>query len=164
MAVGNFSVIPSSLLGSGVVVSEIWNHYSAGVRHARIPYRELVLARGRRLAGPSKMDVVSLITHGLSSIAVWSETVGTRVILAVTGTLGLVIALLLVVVGIRLFTQMAIPGCATYTSGLLIILMSQLVAVGMVLSIIILSVRHNTSVIPIRDYPHFVDGLRHVFP
>ncbi|MBD3243889.1 MAG: glycosyltransferase [Chitinivibrionales bacterium] len=162
MAVGNFSVIPAKLLPSVVVISEIWNHYAAGIRHARTPYIEVLLSRAKRLAGHSRMGLVNLITHGLSSIAVYSEVVGTRVILGIISLLSILVALLLTVVAVRLFTDLAVPGWATYTSGLLIILMSQLVLIGMIFSMITLSNRNSASFLPIRDYHHFVANFRRV--
>lgn len=40
ISVGNFSLIPISLLRNVVVISEIWNHYSSGIYRSRIPYLE----------------------------------------------------------------------------------------------------------------------------
>jgi len=63
--VGNFSVLPRPVLERVVGVSEIWNHYAAGVFHARIPVVQVPIARGRRLAGESKMNLPSLVMHGI---------------------------------------------------------------------------------------------------
>lgn len=66
--VGNFSLIPPRLLPRVVGVSEIWNHYAAGVHHARLPVDSIPIDRGHRLAGTSKMNFVSLVTHGMPAV------------------------------------------------------------------------------------------------
>lgn len=69
---GNFSIVPYDLLPRLTVVSEIWNHYAAGIMKARIPYVEIPTKRGRRLSGRSKMNFVSLVIHGLGAVSVFS--------------------------------------------------------------------------------------------
>lgn len=62
--VGNFSVIPFKLLHRLVVVSEIWNHYAAGVLKAKLPHLDIATRRGYRYHGRSTMNFVSLLAHG----------------------------------------------------------------------------------------------------
>lgn len=154
---GNFSLLPFSVLRNVVVVSEIWNHYSSGLQRSRIPYFEVNVPRSRRLAGQPKMNLVSLITHGLSSIAVYGDIVGTRILLS-TAILSVFLLLLLgTVLAIKLFTDWGIPGWATYLSGLLILSLFQLILIGTVFSMIVLSARNNSNFIPIREYQYYVD-------
>lgn len=155
--VGNFSFIPASLLGTIVVVSEIWNHYSSGIYRSKIPYIEVDVPRTKRLSGKSSMNLVSLVTYGLSSIAVYGDIVGTRILLSVVVLLVVLLLTLLVVIITRVFTDFAIPGWASYVSGLLTLSLLQLILLGTVFSIIILSARNQYSFIPIRDYKYFVD-------
>ena len=71
------------------------------------------------------MDFVSLVVHGLSALFANQEIVGTRLlVLDLLITAG---PLLLIggVAAIRLFTNLAIPGWATFTMGLLFVLVSQ---------------------------------------
>lgn len=157
ISVGNFSLIPVSLLKHVVVISEIWNHYSSGIYRSRIPYLEVAVPRARRLAGKPKMNLVSLITHGLSSIAVFGDIVGTRILLSVMVLLIVLLLLLGLVFLIRILTDWAIPGWATYVSGLLILSLFQLVLIGTVFSMIILSTRNQSNFIPVRDYKYYVD-------
>ncbi|MEN8445007.1 MAG: glycosyltransferase [Cyanobacteria bacterium J06555_13] len=159
IGVGNFSLIPISLLNNVVVISEIWNHYSSGIYRSKIPLVEVDVPRAKRLDGKPKMNFVSLVTHGLSSIAVYGDVVGTRILLS-TGLVAIFLSLLLgLVVIIRLFTDWAIPGWATYVSGLLILSIFQLILIGTVFSMIILSARNQSSFIPARDYELFVDDF-----
>jgi polyisoprenyl-phosphate glycosyltransferase len=157
ISVGNFSIIPAPLLKDIVVISEIWNHYSSGIFRSRMLYLEIDTPRAKRLDGKSKMNLVSLVTHGLSSIAVYGDVVGTRILIAIVFLLFFVIGILSVVVFIRIFTELAIPGWATYVAGLLILSLMQLVLVGVVFSMMILATRNTVNLIPERDYKYYVD-------
>lgn len=157
ISVGNFSLIPASLLKNVVVVSEIWNHYSSGLHRSRLPYLEIDVPRTRRLDGQPKMNLVSLVTHGLSSIAVYGDLVGTRILLGIVFLLGLLLLILCLVVLIRLFTNLAVPGWATYVVGLLILSALQLILIGTIFSMIVLATRNSIDIIPVRDYKYYVD-------
>jgi polyisoprenyl-phosphate glycosyltransferase len=159
ISVGNFSLLPVSLLRNIVVVSEIWNHYSSGIHRSRIPYIEVNVPRSRRLAGKPKMNMVSLVTHGLSSIAVYGDTVGTRILLSTAILLVLVLLVLGIVLLVKFCTDWAIPGWATYVSGFLILSLFQLVLIGTVFSMIILSARNNSNFVPMREYRYYVDNF-----
>ncbi|MEQ1474020.1 MAG: glycosyltransferase [Candidatus Acidiferrum sp.] len=65
---GNFSALPWSHLESLVVFPELWNHYAATFVKSRLPYVRIRLNRDARLAGHSRMDLVSLVVHGLSAL------------------------------------------------------------------------------------------------
>ncbi|MEP7351771.1 MAG: glycosyltransferase [Acidobacteriota bacterium] len=80
--VGNFSILPREAVMRLMSVPDLWNHYAAAVYRARLPRRLLPLARGRRLAGESKMNFVSLLTHGLNAMSVFSEQVSARLLAA----------------------------------------------------------------------------------
>jgi polyisoprenyl-phosphate glycosyltransferase len=158
--VGNFSVIPRRRLSSLVVVSELWNHYAAAVFRSRQPYCMIPTHRSRRICGHSKMNFVSLVTHGLSAISVYSDVVGVRLlvlsILLAILTLGGATAAVMV----RLATNLAIPGWASYTVGILLILFSQAVIAAFVFSFGSLSARQGTTFLPRRDYSFFVGSIR----
>jgi hypothetical protein len=157
--VGNFSAIPRRRLSSLVVVAEIWNHYAAAVIRSRQPHCSIPTRRSGRLSGRSTMNFVSLVTHGLSAISVYSDVVGVRL---------LVLSLLLAVVAlggivasaiVRLSTEWAIPGWATSTVGLLTILLGQAVIAAFVFSFMILGARHGSTFLPRRDYSFFVGSV-----
>lgn len=153
---GNFSVIPRGCLNSLAVVSEVWNHYTAAVIKARLPYRTLSTTRGKRLSGRSSMNLVSLITHGLSAISVFRERVGVRLLLA-TGTFAAVtLALIAATVIVRFTTDLAVPGWATYTVGLLLVLLSQAFFLLLLATFAVLGGRDAAGFLPARDYAHFV--------
>jgi hypothetical protein len=162
--VGNFSVLPPAALGRLMVVSELWNHYAAAVFRARIPYTSIRLPRGARVAGQSKMNFVALLVHGLSAMSVFSDVVGAR--LLALAALATVVAMLLigVVAGVRLLTNLAIPGWATYVTGILVVAVVQLMIVSLALVFIIVSGRAGVSFLPIRDAAFFIDRVERVAP
>jgi len=162
--VGNFSLLPAYLLRNVVVISEIWNHYSSGIYRSQIPYLEVDVPRAKRLAGQPKMNLVSLITHGLSSMAVYGDVVGTRILLSVVVLLVILLLLLGSVLVIRIFTNWGIPGWATYVSGLLVLSVFQLVLIGTVFCMIVLSTRNHLNFIPVRDYGYYVDDFFQLKP
>ena len=82
--IGNFSIVPRPLVGAIVVSSESWSHYAASVVKARLPFTTVPIDRGERLAGRSRMNYVTLVTHGLSAMSVFRELVGTRLLIAST--------------------------------------------------------------------------------
>lgn len=156
--VGNFSVVPYSCLSSLVVISETWNHYAAAVFSARLPFDTVRLSRGRRLSGSSKMKFVSLVTHGLSAISVYSDIVGVRLLTISSLT---IVLLVLAIFGISLSHS---AGVTIYVIGLLLLLLVQAVAISFMFVFFVLSGRSGTLFLPIRDCPYFIDKVRSVYP
>ena len=154
--VGNFSIFPSTHLNTLVVMSELWNHYAAAFFRSRLPFTTTPIPRGYRIAGKSSMNFVSLVTHGLSAISVFGELVGVRIIIASIACSCMAIAGLLAVVITRLFTDRAVPGWATYTTGFLIVILMQFLTIAMSFTFNLLSSRAALSFVPLRDYSLFV--------
>jgi hypothetical protein len=102
------------------------------------------------------MNFVSLVTHGMSAISVFSEVAGVRLLIAsMAGSLMAVLGVL-VVVSIRLFTDRAVPGWATYTIGTLIVILIQFVAIATSFIFTMLSNRATLSFVPLRDCEIYV--------
>ena len=154
--VGNFSVVPAEQLRRLVGVSEMWNHYAASVYKARIPCDLVPIDRRRRIAGRSKMNFAGLVTHGLSAISVFADTVGVRLLLVNAALAALSVAGLTAVVLIRLFTRLAIPGWATVAAGCLLIILLQAFLMSLVFVFITLQGRQGSTFLPVRDYRYFV--------
>jgi hypothetical protein len=112
--------------------------------------------RRERLAGSSRMDFSALVTHGLSAISVFGERVGVRGIVSASGFLLITVLALTMLVLVRIFTQVAIPGWATIVAGVLLVLAVQLLASVSVFSFIVLASRDTLSFLPIRDFHYFV--------
>jgi glycosyltransferase involved in cell wall biosynthesis len=154
--VGNFSIMPARQLARLVVVSELWNHYAASVFKARLPWDSLPTVRADRTFGRSQMNFVSLVVHGLSAISVYGDVVGVRLLVGTAALILLAIAGLAVTVGIRLFTELAIPGWATFTTGFFLLVLMQATTLCLFFVFATLSGRQGATVIPLRDCPIFV--------
>lgn len=154
--VGNFSILPAASLATLVVVSDLWNHYAAAALRSNVPFNMIPIPRGRRIAGVSKMNFVSLVGHGLSAISVFGDIVGVRLLIgSIVGSFIAGIGIL-IVVAVRLFSHSAIPGWATYTAGMLAIILIQLMAAAASFTFFVLSSRTNIGFIPCRDYSLFI--------
>ena len=154
--VGNFSILPRPVVERVVGVSEIWNHYAAGVFHARIPVVQVPIVRGRRLAGESKMNLPSLVMHGICALSVWSDVIVSRLFVIVAGLMAAVIVALTAVLMIRLSTSAAIPGWATAAAGMLVIGGLLLGIVSLLLAVFVLGNRSSANFLPHRDWRDYV--------
>jgi hypothetical protein len=115
--------------------------------------------RAPRIQGTSRMNVVALVAHGLSAISVQSEVVGVRLVVmalvvAVLSALGLMST-----VAVRALTDLAIPGWATYTVGILVMILFQALLSATVFSFMILAGRQGTTFLPLRDYRFYVGSV-----
>jgi len=153
---GNFSVVPRSLLGRLVVDPNLWLHYAATVVASRIPYTTIPTQRGMRLHGRSKLNLVSLVTHGLAAISCYNEIVGVRLIFCSLGLSAILISLIIAVIIIRLATPWAIPGWATFTVGVLLVLLVQVSLMVLAFAAIAISNRKAHFFFPIQQYKFLI--------
>ncbi len=143
--IGNFSVMPFTHLRTAVVMSELWNHYAAAMVRSKLPLQMVPIPRGQRIAGQSTMNLVELVTHGLSAISVFSDIVGTR--LLIVTVLGALLSLAIV----------------PYTGGILFLAALQFIGIATSFHFFLLSNRSAAGFIPTRDYGTFVDSVTEVF-
>ncbi len=158
--VGNFSVIPRSRLQSLVVVSELWNHYAAAAFKLRQPLCLVATRRAPRLYGRSRMNFVDLVAHGLSAISVYGEIIGVRLLVLACLLIFAALAGVAATILVRLTTDWAIPGWATYTMGILVVMLTLGVMFAFLFSFIVLAGRQGSSFLPCRDYSYFVQEVR----
>ena len=160
---GNFSVLPAVVLERLVVTSDLWNHYAATVVKMKLPYSTVPIDRSRRFAGESRMGFVGLVIHGLSAMSVFGDTVGVRLLISCT-VLGVLSAILILTAFIiRVATNLGIPGWATYVTGLLLLLLSELAVLSLIFIFVALYSRGQSSFAPIRDCPIYIGRVRTVF-
>jgi len=76
--------------------------------------------------------------------------------------MGVALAMLAAVVGIRLWTDLAIPGWATYVTGLLLVMLTQMLLVILVFVFVILAARNAANVLP-NDYARLLAGHRRIY-
>ncbi|GAB5517830.1 MAG: glycosyltransferase family 2 protein [Rhodothermales bacterium] len=154
--VGNFSVIPAQYLPSLVVMADVWIHYAAAVFKSKLPFVTVPADRGDRYAGKSKMNLSSLVVHGLSALSVYSERIGVRMLEGSAWVFG---GLLLTLVGLVIasFVNPAIDavwGIMLLSLAFVILLLFGLLA--LVFVFLTLGNRSRTTMLPIRDYTYFV--------
>jgi len=152
---GNFCCMNAEVAKRLIHVAEIWLHFSSGIIKSKIPYSKISTFRGKRYKGSSKMNFTSLINHGLSAIAVYSEFVAVRITLLSIILSFLSAVVILAIIGIKQFTQMAIPGWASFVTLGLIGLITQFFSLGILLSFVILSAKTIKNINPslvFKDY------------
>ncbi len=156
---GNFSCIPKVFLSKIIAQPALWNHYSGSIIKSRLPYSLTPLDRGKRRHGTSKMNLVSLIVHGLSAIAIYIEVVTVRLLLL--SLMGIVVSLLaiFIVFIIKIFTPIAIPGWASSISLLIFNIIIQFTVVSLLILLLILYNRNTVQLSPNRFYKDFIDTV-----
>jgi hypothetical protein len=103
------------------------------------------------------MNLTALVSHGLAGIATFQDVAATRILMSSLVGILLVAMALVMVVAVRLFTQAAIAGWATFTVGLLLVLLLQFAATSFGLVFTLIASRTNLSFIPARHSQYFVD-------
>jgi polyisoprenyl-phosphate glycosyltransferase len=154
--VGNFSVVPARCLQRLVLTSEIWNHYAASVYRTKIPHVSIRIARGSRYAGRSKMDLVSLVLHGLAGISVFIDVLGARLLVFLAGIGAITFLGISAITAVRLFSRWAIPGWATTAAGLLSVILLQTITLMLMFVFVILATRSSATFLPTRDCPPYI--------
>jgi hypothetical protein len=144
--VGNFSVVPRKALARMIASPDLWNNYSAAVFRARISRSLLPLARGSRLTGKSKMNFVSLLTHALSAISVYSDRVSARLLAAAAG--------FSVIAGATILTGQLGRTAIEW----LVALTLQLLTFSILFAFLVARGRSSATFILQRDAPYFILG------
>jgi len=118
--------------------------------------------RGARLNGRSHMNLASLVAHGISGIATFSETVATRILISSIAGLLLLIGAFGPYLVLSLWVTHTVPSRATYTSNVILVLFSQILWIAFSLVFSLISNRTTMQFVPIRDYEVFVSRLEHL--
>lgn len=158
---GNFSLIPQRRLQNLVRVSEIWNNFPGGIIKSRIPYEAVPTERGKRLAGESKMNFVSLVLHGLSTISVLIDVTAVRILIF---SIGMSVAALFVIVVVLFLKWInnASPGWASTLSSALLIVVLQSFLISLFLVFMVLQYRTQQQFIPVLQYRDFIEKVDEV--
>lgn len=155
---GNYSVIPKELLDKVTHISDIWNHYPGGLMRSRLPYQSVGLERGERFMGKSKMNVTSLVVHGLSSIAVYIDTVSVRLLIGISVLFFLVVLAL----GITFLSIPQVTDTVIFISILLIGILIQAFLSALILVFTVLSYRVNFNFLPAVHFQDYIQSVEKV--
>lgn len=140
--IGNFSLIPAGMLPSVLAVGETWTHYAAGVTRSRLPMDTVPLDRGTRIAGRSKMNVVSLVGHGLGALSIFAEEIAVRMLAA--------LALLAVIFGVGFGVAVATKsGHVAIVAAVGVLVSLAVVVQGVLASVMLYRLKSLTTVVPI---------------
>ena len=155
---GNFSLLPMAAVRRIVHMPELWNNLPATIIRSRLHYRMVDTIRGVRYAGVSRMNMSSLIAHGLSAMAVYADVMFVRVLMAASAICALTLVAMALVIGIRLTTSLAIPGWATVVFGNLLIIMLLTLVIIVATTFMVLASRSHRPFVPIVDTKVFVSA------
>lgn len=161
---GNFCLVPNTRLTAVISQPGTWNHLAATLTRSRMPLVRVETDRGVRYAGTSKMNLVSLIVHGLSAVAVYSDIALVRVLLFTVTSGSLALLGLVIAVGVRFLTDLAIPGWATTVAGTMLVLFFQAMTTSAIDVFVVLTMRTSRAVIPAIDALDFVASIDVVSP
>jgi hypothetical protein len=102
------------------------------------------------------MNLVSLILHGLSAISVHTDIIFVRVLLGAAFVAAMAGLGIVAVGGIRIATDLAIPGWATVAAGDLLIILFQTLVIVVAATLTFLAGRCQRPFVPIVDCQPFV--------
>ena len=159
---GNFCLIPAKLLNRLVFRDSLWNHLSATMLRSKLPISTIPTARGKRLHGTAMMNFGELVLLGLSAVSVYIDKAFLRtlifsMLLCFAALLGIA-----VVVVIRFFTVLAIPGWASSVAGSLLVILILSLLLSIFVLFIILANRSQMSMLPAKyaiDYIHKIETV-----
>jgi len=156
---GNFCAIPIDKLSKITSNPDLWNHFSGSIIKSKINFNIHKCDRGARYAGKSKMNLVSLIIHGLSSISIQLEVVAVRIMMlsAVLGSFVFIAFTSIIIV--RVTTDWLVPGWTSISLILLILLTISVFGISMLFCLSILISRNTMKLPPISFYRNFINFM-----
>jgi len=157
--IGNFSAVPHDLLRRVTLSPDLWNHYAASVVASRVPVRRVPSVRLRRIAGESKMNVVSLVVHGMSAMAVFGDRIAVRLLVAAALLVGFGLA---AAAGLGLAGVLDLSSLAGPLGLVAVLLLAQLILLLLAFAFLVLRSRSDLSFIPLRDHRLFVRGVTRI--
>jgi hypothetical protein len=133
---GNFAAMPGSVAKRVLVHPTFDLAYSSALLAMDVPLEFVPCERGRRYAGESRMTFGRLSMHGLRMLMPFTDRIAGRALLMFVISFVVGLLLMAAVLGIKLFSNSAIPGWATFTAiGALLV---SLVALGNFVSLFVL--------------------------
>ncbi|HEY1447221.1 MAG TPA: glycosyltransferase [Caulobacteraceae bacterium] len=161
---GNFCLIPHGFLNSLTHNPATWNNLAAAIMRSRLPTIAVPTARGERYGGRSNLNFFGLAVHGLSAISVYIDVTLIRVICVSLAFGAATLAALAVVVFMKLFTGLAIPGWASFMGVSLLVLLFQALMFASVALFQFLSLRSMSTVVPATHAPQFIAQVVELIP
>lgn len=161
---GNFSVVPRRYLKSLASSPFTWNNFAASLLRQGAILHRVPTARGSRYFGRSKMNFIGLVAHGLGAMSVFSEVVFIRTLLASLCILTLSIVVAACVIGMKVLTDLAIPGWTTNVLGFALLAAMQAAMLPVMMAFLLLSNRSGAQTTPRAAMLHFIDDRETLSP
>ncbi len=147
---GNFSLVPSNMLDRLTGIPELWNHYASGVMVSKLPFYEVATERSGRINGRPKMNVFSLVLHGIGSITNFITDFALRLALLLT-------FMLFTSITLKFVSYIDEYSCLRlYNISDFIIILSIITFQSYIFLISIISKRLNTPCIPSKFWKFFI--------
>jgi glycosyltransferase involved in cell wall biosynthesis len=160
---GNFCIIPGNLLRQVVFLPEIWGHFASGILRSKLPQNTILIDRKVRYHGKTKMNFTGLVMHGLSAFSVYTDILSIRLILFTLAVMFVTVMGVFVLIYIRYFTILAIPGWATTVGfGLMMILLQSFLLL-LSLAFNVLNSRSTQTYIPAKYFEDFLLRIEVVY-
>ena len=159
---GNFSCIPQKLLKKLIFQENIWNHFAGSIIQSKIPHQTILTNRGKRYNGSSKMNMNSLILHGLSAISIYFDAFTVRILKG--SFLGVFLGILFIISILyqKIFSGTAIPGWASSLILIISGIILQLFSVTLIVLLLQLSRRKTLYPPDSQLYKKFVDSINKI--
>ncbi|HMP92580.1 MAG TPA: glycosyltransferase [Phnomibacter sp.] len=155
---GNYCCIPQPLLQRVVSTPDLWNHFPGSIMKSKLPIDKIVLNRGTRYFGTSKMNFPALVLHGLSSVSIFIDMVSVRLLIFCGVSMATIVAASLVMAGLTVIGQVQVP---YWASGMLVSLVNLAVLFGLITLMILLlqlNQRKSIQLPPKNNFQPFVLG------
>jgi polyisoprenyl-phosphate glycosyltransferase len=157
---GNLSLLPAESLNRITTMPELWNHFPATLMRSRLPLVKVDTDRSSRYFGVSKMNFVSLVSHGLAGVSAFIDVVFVRLLVLLGVLSGLFFSIGFVAVALRLFTSIEIPTWATALVALSLVGLLQALALLAILTFLLLGNRSIPSTPPRITARQFIRSQR----
>ncbi|MET0105323.1 MAG: glycosyltransferase [Sedimenticola sp.] len=155
---GNFCAMTPDAAKLLVQMDELPMHFPASIIKSGLRIEAVEVDRGKRYFGNSKMNLVSLITHGLSSVAIFTESVLTRIIIF-CGIVALTsVVLILVALAIKLM-GFATPGWFTVAVGALLGLLVQTATITLISLLIAINNKRTSTLTPLKVSADYIQSV-----
>ena len=145
---GNFAAFGPALVARLSRTAETWNHLAATLLRSRVELVTVPTQRASRYAGQPTTNIPSLVAHGLSAFAVFSDYVFARLLLLASGLGAFAMVGSVIVLVIRLGTNLAIPGWASTLIAMFVVLFVQAILVCLVAALQMLATRSQPGAQP----------------
>jgi glycosyltransferase involved in cell wall biosynthesis len=162
IAFGNFMLLPKEQVARLVYNSDIWSHLAGAILRSRTPFHTVAAHRGKRYSGSSQMSFSALLLHGLGAIAVFIDVIATRLLVFSIAMILLSVVGILVILGVRFFTDAAIPGWATTAFSSMLIVLLQSFLLSLFTIFLYLSAQSQRKFIPANHYGDYLESVQSV--